>query len=101
MILEYRIRRTWSGTATQPGIAADRFARKMVAFCRFHPARSRQLNANPLGGQAKKVASRSGSIGHRTSCLVGCMLKHTVSAWGVDTHAWPVGRFGLAASAWV
>jgi hypothetical protein len=36
--------------AVQHGIAADRFAREIVAFLRqSHAARSRQLNAKPLG----------------------------------------------------
>jgi len=34
----------------QPGVAADRFARKIVGFLKAFPARSRQLNANPLAG---------------------------------------------------
>jgi hypothetical protein len=33
----------------QPGIATDRFARKIVGFLKAFPARSRQLNAKPLG----------------------------------------------------
>ena len=36
-------------TPAQPGIAADRFAREIVGILRLLPARSRQLNANPLG----------------------------------------------------
>ena len=35
--------------AAQPGIAADRFARAIVHILKAFPARSRQLNANPLG----------------------------------------------------
>jgi hypothetical protein len=40
------------GKTAQPGIAADRFARKIVRFLRsFCAARARQLNANPFGGR--------------------------------------------------
>jgi hypothetical protein len=35
--------------AVQPGVAVDRFAREIVRFLTAFPARSRQLNTNPLG----------------------------------------------------
>jgi hypothetical protein len=39
--------------AAQPGVAVDRFARKILAFLNSYcAARSRQLNANPLGGNS-------------------------------------------------
>jgi hypothetical protein len=34
----------------QPGIAADRFAHEIVRILKASRARSRQLNAKPLGG---------------------------------------------------
>ena len=38
-------------TGAQPGIAADRFARKIVGILAFsHAARLRRLMRNPLGG---------------------------------------------------
>jgi len=43
--------------AAQPGIAADRFAREILEFLKIFPARSRQLNANPLGGIPSMLAS--------------------------------------------
>src|SRR5215212_7141254 len=65
----------------QPGIAADRFAREIVAFWTLLPARSRQLNAKPLGGQAINVASRS-------------------DRFRFVAHAAAGGRFGRALDAW-
>jgi len=44
-----RIRST--SDCAQPGIAVDRFARKIVGFLKvLYAARSRQLNAKPLAG---------------------------------------------------
>jgi hypothetical protein len=42
----------WSGVSARPwNVAVDRFAREIVAFLKSsHSARSRQLNAKPLGG---------------------------------------------------
>jgi hypothetical protein len=38
------------GAPAQPGVAADRFAREIGAILKAFPARSRQLNGNPFGG---------------------------------------------------
>jgi hypothetical protein len=37
-------------SAAQPAVPADRFAREIVRFLTVCAARSRQLNANPFGG---------------------------------------------------
>jgi hypothetical protein len=43
--------------AAQPGIAADRFAREIAGFLKALPARSRQLNAKPLGRTHSMLAA--------------------------------------------
>jgi hypothetical protein len=43
--------------AAQPGVAVDRFARKILAFLNSYcAARSRQLNANPFGTRGNVIA---------------------------------------------
>ena len=52
--------------AAQPGIAADRFAREIGAFLKsFCAARSRQLNAKPLGHFS------TSRLHHLATCLKG------------------------------
>ena len=63
-----------SEVAVQPGIAADRFAREIIAFGRLLPARSRQLNANPFGTRGNVIAipfsfwMRRIALPNRSSC---------------------------------
>ena len=76
-----------SEVAVQPGIAADRFAREIIAFGRLLPARSRQLNANPLGGQAINVASRSDRLGIAIHAALVGRFSHVARAW--DAHIIP------------
>jgi len=61
--------------AAQPGIAADRFARKIVRFLKAISARSRQLNAKPLGGYQTYrclVLQRSSQVlWHKNTVLFG------------------------------
>ena len=52
-----RVTTRMASRAAEHGIAADRFAREIVAFLtRSYAARSRQLNANPFGTRGKLVA---------------------------------------------
>ena len=46
----------------QHGIAADRFAREIVRILTLFAARSRQLNANPLGGSHHTLSMYHASI---------------------------------------
>jgi hypothetical protein len=57
-----RFCQSYSVSRAQPGIAADRFAREIVGFLKVFPARSRQLNANPLDGGHQATSHRVQSI---------------------------------------
>jgi hypothetical protein len=62
MSLKYRIRKAWSGAATQQAVPADRFARKIVGFLKSScAARSRRLNGRALGRPQMKTGSLIGS----------------------------------------
>ncbi|MDQ2998639.1 MAG: hypothetical protein M3R61_16505, partial [Chloroflexota bacterium] len=73
--------------AAQPAVPADRCAHKIVGFLKVLVMRSRQLNGNPLGGQAKNVASRSRTRRIAIHASAVSSFPREVYASGADTHA--------------
>jgi hypothetical protein len=73
-----------AGVCVQPGIAADRFAREIGGILKVFPARSRQLNANPLG------ASRFAGYLDLERCFLSFRHKNAVQ-YEETNQAWDKG----------
>ena len=70
-----------SDRSTEPGIAADRFAREILRILTLSVVRSRQLNAKPFGG-ARCTHTAAVSVAMRVSSSASTNQQiHALMVW--------------------
>ncbi len=71
--------------AAQPAVAADRFAREIVGFLKAFPARSRQLNGKPLGGDHQPSSIRRANADLQITPLHVHLFQNILSRFHAQT----------------